>query len=458
MGKDYVTPTVELDNHWNIFAGDRKDNITFTASALPPPEGPWWKMFNDDKLNALIDKSLTSNHELLMAQQRVLQAEAEQRQVNAGFLPQINANSSFKRETLGGSFRDKLDSTKNGGVSGNWDIDLFGSNIRRSEAAASATEAARDDVEKARLAVVSEVARNYIRLRGLQKQYELTQQNLGLQEDMLKMSEAQRKEKMVSELDVTRARAQANTTRARLPQITADIYAAINRLAVLSASSVGAVESQLSEAAPIPAVPVTWVGMSPADSVMQRPDIKAAERRLAQESALTAAAFAEFFPKVSLTGFFGRAVSDSFGSLTPWNYAANAAMPLLDFGRIQSQVDAANARQQQAYEQFQQQVLLAVEEVETSFSAYLNEVERMRALASASDDQSQSVTIVHEQYKAGIAPQIDVLVTERNALDAQNDLVLSEIEAANNLVQLYTALASGDGMASKPEENQVTLP
>lgn len=450
VGKDYQIPSTDITNVWNILSQNE------ALAPIPPVKVTsdknmdiaWWALFRDETLTRLVEKSLVANNDLKATQARILEARANERLEHSSFFPQLEAAGSLRRQTLGSSFGDKLDTTKQGTVNGDWNIDLFGGTQRRSEAAAYATDEAIAHEEQTRLTLIADVARNYVRLRGLQQQYAVTQKNIGLQDDTLKITRGQRREEMVSQLDVARARAQLNGTRARLPLIRADIYAAINRLAVLTDMPIHEASELLSFPAAIPAVPIEVVTASPVDTIMRRPDVKVAERRLAQATALHGAAFAEFFPKLSLSGFFGRAGSDLFGSTNPWSAAANGLFPLLNFGRIQSQVDVADARQQQAFHQFRQQVLLAVEDVEVSFSAFINEADRYASLKEVAKDQDEAVTIAREQYKVGMAPQLDLLVAERNVLDAENDLITSETSTALNLIRLYNALGQGNAPSS----------
>ncbi|MGE0753608.1 MAG: efflux transporter outer membrane subunit [Alphaproteobacteria bacterium] len=452
VGEDYKIPEYYVGVEWDAFHEEWHQ--------FPKPEYKaahterWWTWFADGTLNQLVNQAIERNHDLKSAQARIKEARANERITGSVFFPQGEGVATGRRGTLGGFAGDTLDNSKQYGVSGSWEIDLFGGNRRRDEAAHYNVMAANASMQQVRLVLISDVARNYVRLRGLQKQLELTNSNLGLQSDAQEVTQGRRDENMVSQLDVVRARAQTQTTKARIPQIKAEINAVANRLAVLTASNPKAIREFVSSAAPIPAMPESLPMNIPIETIRSRPDVRTAERQLAEATALSGAAFAEFFPKISLEGFFGRNFSDVYGNLSPWNVTLNSLLPILHFDRISAGVDAAEARQEQAYHNFQQAVLLAVEDVEVNLYNYLSEQERLVSLNAVARAQRDAATIAREQYGSGIASQLDLLDAQRGALDAETQQVTSETLIAENLVLLLTALSDGH---HKEDDNQPEL-
>ena len=220
----------------------------------------------------------------------------------------------------------------------------------------------------------------------------------------------------------------------------------MNRLTVLLGENVKNMQYLLKSKGTVPLLPVHVVSSAPITTLQRRPDIQAAERRLAQSTALSAAAFAGYFPKLSLEGFFGTADSSVYGSSSPWSVTLNALLPLLNFGRIEAQVDIAEAREEQAFFGFKQTVLLAIEEVEVSFFGYLRETERQAMFLDIAKEQTEAAQVAREQYINGIVPQLDLLNAEQNALIAETNAVQSKIDAADNLMRLYTALGYGSSI------------
>ena len=444
VGEDYKIPEYAIYPTWKEWATSAEQSNKITPEEAVAHQGPWWELFNDSTLTWLINQALANNNDLQQAQARILEARANERLADSAFFPQINGSGTENRSTLGSTLGNKLDTTRTAQVNGTLGLDLFGGDRRQSEAAEYETEQTEAQKANTRRVLISDVARNYVRLRSLQKQAELTQKNLDLQLNTLKITEAQRERKIVSDLDLMRAQAQVDTTSAAYPQIIAQESETISRLFVLINDKQGILRDKLKDIQPIPNLPEPAVTMQPAEVIRNRPDVRAAERALARATALTGAAFADFFPKLSLQGFLGASHSQVYGGLQPWNAVANATMPLLSFGKIQSGLDSANARQQQAFYSFQQSILLAIEDVEVRMSAYRTELERREHLIKAAGEQAKAAMIAREQYLAGILPQLDLIDAQRNALNAENDLAASEGQLSQNLVLLYAALGESD--------------
>lgn len=448
VGKDYVSPPIDVDSKW-VAPDDELSTPIDDAQPMPTNEElipvSWWTQFGDATLDTLIAKALKNNNDLKVAVFRIAEARANERLNNSVFFPQIDATARGTRGTIGGALDNTIENSQRYGVNGSWEIDVFGGNRRRSEAAEAGVEAAIADKEVTKLQLIEEVARNYTLLRGLQEQRALTLRNVALQQRTLQITQAQYDERVVTRLDVLRASAQLKNTRTRLPQIDAQAYAAINRLTVLLGEKVREIKPLLQTSGNIPSVPELTVSRSPIATLKRRPDIQAAERRLAQASALSAAAFAGYFPRLTLEGFFGAADSSVFGSSSPWSATINSLFPLLNFGRIESQVDIAEAQENQALFGFKQTVLVAVEEVENAFFGYLREVERQDMFTEIAQEQGKAAQVAREQYLNGIAPQLDLLNAEQSALSAETNAVISRTDAAINLIRLYTALGYGSG-------------
>jgi NodT family efflux transporter outer membrane factor (OMF) lipoprotein len=449
-GKDYKKPELAIKPEWNI---QEAKNVSVAENANPL----WWKSFSDETLVGLIEKAVADNNDLKIIKSRLAEAMANERLANSTLFPQINAAvESTRAKAPNFVGLSNYSTISQGGISGNWDIDLFGSNRRRKEAAGAEVQAVEADSNQTKLAVITEVASNYSKLRAFQQQYDITAKNLNMQRETLEITKGQRKEGAISDLDVTRAQAQVDETDARLPQIKAAINSALNRISILTGEQPGNLNSLLDGAKAIPTIPPQLVITSPVKAISNRPDVKAAERRLAEATALSAAAIADFYPKLSLQGFFGLQDSTIYGNSSPLNVTASALLPLLNFGKLTSQSKAADARKEQALLNYKQTVLLAMEEVESRLSNYLNELNRHASLLSVAEHQAKAVEIAREQYKAGISAQIDLLVAERSLLDAGNDIVLSEQASAEDLIQLYRAL--GEGWSQEPEANTSTPP
>jgi NodT family efflux transporter outer membrane factor (OMF) lipoprotein len=444
VGTEYESPKTDVRPEWNSLSSlaKLKDSASTVHMATEPEETDQtknrWQGFADPTLLALIDKGMTGNTDISMAKAQLEELQADRRNAFAAFFPEINGTATATHGELGTLQENQVDSAQVGMI-GSWDIDLFGGNKRRYEAAEAAVQATEATLQDIQLSLLTDIATNYVQLRSLQKQETITYKNLHLQRTNLDITQKRRAEGVSTDMEVARANAQVHSTAARLPQIEANKTAVINRLSVLTASEPNDIRAMSVQIEPIPSVPKEAVVATPIEVIAKRPDVRAAERRLAQAASLSNAAFTEFFPKLTLEGFFGARNSDS-GSSSPWGAAISGLVPLLNFGAISSQVDAANARQQQAFFGYQKAVLEALEETEVALSNYVNEIKRHKSLVIAANQQSEVAGLASEQYEAGVIDQLDLLIAEENQLNAENDAVLSEVAVAQNLVLLYRAL------------------
>jgi NodT family efflux transporter outer membrane factor (OMF) lipoprotein len=451
VGTDYTPPKDAFNDSWDALNEDAQEGIDTSDieiskdSALPT--SLWWEQFGDEILSGLIEKALVGNHDLKIAQARIDEARANEQYSSAQLYPEIDAQASVTRSSLSAIESSEPDTIKQAGVNGNWDIDPFGANLRQREAAKYSVEAAQQDFAQARLNLIADVVRNYSHLRAAQAQRELTLHNLNTPRDTLRITHALRKAQDVTDLDVSRVEAQIGVTQSRLPQIRTDIYTAINRLCVLTGQQPGTLRKLLMPKKPMLSMPASLVVLSPIATIAQRPDVHAAERRLAQASALSNAAFSQLFPHLSLSAFYGEQRSDVFGALSPWNAMVQGLFPLIDFGRIRAQMHGADARQEQAFHTYEQTVLAALEDTENSLNAYMDERKRTALLHKVAAEQARAVTIASKQYKGGIVTQLDLLDAQRNQLDAQSNWVLSQQMATDNLIQLYHSLGQGPATA-----------
>ena len=439
VGKDYTKPVTDINNNWNSAGGS--DSTLFSPGDKKVPT-KWWHNFNDKQLSSLIEKSLKYNHDIKAAEARIKEAVANHNAAFASLFPQISGIGSFKREKLGASSGERLDRSSNAGIRGSWDLDIFGGNKRKKEAALAAIESQEAERDKVRLAIVAEVARNYINLRQSQKQKRLILKNIEIQKETLTGTLEKRKVGSVTNLEVARAEAQVEATKVRLFQINTSNSIAINRLHVLTGEPSDNLMALLLEGESIPDVKDKMIVGTPLQVVAKHPDIRAAERELASRTALTGAAFAEMFPKLSLDGFFGASESNLFGAATPWDAAGNLLFPILNFCSLKAQVEAADARQEAAFEGYKQTVLTTLEAVENSFSSYKNEKKRLEKLAVVLEKRKSVVNIAKEQYTVGVITQLDLLLAQQNQLDAENDFVISEALAATNAIDLYESLGT----------------
>lgn len=436
---DRQDPAIAPPAAWSA-AGPEQGRIAGTATGI---EQAWWKAFDDPVLDGLIGKALSGNKSLQVAKARILEARAGQDSARAALMPVLNGTAQLSRGNQGYATSDKAISIREADLAASWEVDVFGKNRARAGEAAAIAQSVEADAQALTVTLLAEVARDYFELRNEQEQIRITRENLETQQKTLELIRAQKAGALSSDLDVERAAAQVSTTSAQLPALEAALAATRHRLAVLMGETP---ESLADPALDQPGTPrpvsSAVVVAAPARVLANRPDIRAAERRFAASIAASDAATRAFFPTLSLTALFGVQDSTAF-STQPWSIGAGLVQPILDFGRIQAQVDAADARQTQAFLTYQQTVLEALEDMENALASYLQETRRQHDLDLAANENRRAVILANEQYKAGYSGLLDLLVAQHDALAAQSALAASDAQLRKNLVAIYTAAGGG---------------
>lgn len=328
-----------------------------------------------------------------------------------------------------------------------WEIDVWG-NIRRSiEAADADVLSSIEDRHGVLVGLVAEVARNYILLRATQRQLDITFENIEIQRTTVETSRARFAANLATGTDVLQAVTQLRRTESEIPPLEARALNAIYRLSVLLGHHPASLLDELTEQHPMPSPPdVLAIGL-PSDLLRRRPDIRAAEQRLAAETALIGVEVAELFPRFSLTASFGLQTADAEryferDSLT-WGFGPSVRWRLLEFGRIISSIRAQEESQQLALITYHQTVLNALEEVESHLAGYLAERRRVTALEEVYDVNRRAFELAKEEYAVGMLGFLSVLDTQRSLFNNQTQLIQSRQQALISLVDLYEALGGG---------------
>jgi NodT family efflux transporter outer membrane factor (OMF) lipoprotein len=333
------------------------------------------------------------------------------------------------------------------GFDATWELDIFGGVRRAIEAAdadLSAAEEARRDVL---VTLLSEVALNYVQLRGAQRRLTIASENIAAQQDTLELTLARFQAGFTNELDVAQAQAQLAATQSQVPLLQTAIRQAIYQLSVLVGQPPDALVAELEQAAPLPTTPLDLPIGLPSDLLRRRPDIRVAERQLASATAQIGVATADLFPKFSLTGSFGTQTSDIRHFLDAkslfWSIGPAVSWPIWDAGRIRANIGVQNARQEQALATYEKTVLTAFQDVESALIAYQNEKVRHQSLTGAVAANQKSTDLSNDLYSRGLTAFLNVLISQQALYASQDQLVQSETTVLTNLIALYKALGGG---------------
>lgn len=438
VGPDYIRQEPAVPPAWmNAAANPRSEDIS-----------RWWRRLNDPVLNELMQESLRNNHDLRGARARLTEARARLDLADANLLPQLNASLSSSRSKGSAATGSGASSTLfNAGFDATWEIDVFGGLRRANEAAQADAGVTQSNLYGTQVSLAAEVALNYVQLRGYQARLEIARNNLAAQRETLQITEWREQAGMVTILEVEQARGNLQQTLAALPALKTGLDKAENRLAILLGLFPAALHARLSTPLPLPALPDEIALGIPADTLRQRPDVQAAERKLAAETARIGQATAALYPSFSLGGSLGwksatlSGLGDS-GALTQ-SFSASLAQSIFDGGRLRSRVNAQNAVQEQALIAYEKSVLTALEEVENALTAYANSRERRAALNIAAASALNAARLAGQRYAGGLIDFQSVLETERTRLSSEDNLATAAQDELAALIGLYKALGGG---------------
>jgi NodT family efflux transporter outer membrane factor (OMF) lipoprotein len=425
------------------------------ASVVPGADSAWWAVYGDPVLTALVEQSLAANQEVSIALQRVAQARAGSDAQGSRLWPTVGVQASASRSDSGlpAPVKQGMADTRalRAGVDLAWEIDLAGGVRAARDAAQADANAAVAGVEGARLLVASEVARQYFVLRGAEERLRIVQAIAAAQRVTAQRVASRAREGEASAFDLDRARAEADAMDAQVPLLRVLAGTAQTRLAVLLGSNPSARTVGDNGVFTWPSTREIGTGQ-PSDLLRRRPDLIAAESRVAAETLRGAEARAQWWPKLFLSALLGRQdLRLNALDLAPVrfsNVALAFAAPIFDAGRIDAAMRAQSARAEEALLAWQKSVLVAVQEVEDSLLLRAQEAERTAALASTVEHRRLALQRARSLQREG---QVDLLVL----LDVQRSLLSSELSLSDSRlqqvladVQLYKALGGGFAAAS----------
>ena len=449
VGPNYKRPQVPVPNQWTVAPARG-------TSTKPAETDEWWSSFQDAELNSLITRAVEHNLDLQLALERVKEARAARGIARSGYFPSIDASASATRNrqrviapVAPGTVKIVPVEFNNfeAGSSASWELDVFGG-IRRGVQAASADAAAAEENRRDVLVILlGDVGRVYAQLRGFQRRLEIANKNIKTQQDTLDLTTARAKAGLATELDVSRAAAQLESTKAVVPTLATGIDVSTHRLSVLLGEEPGALRSELEKAAPIPPTgPDVAVGL-PSDLLKRRPDIRRAEAQLAAATARIGEAKADLFPRFVLTGAAGRQATQlhdlTLGAGNFYGVGPGISLPLFTGGRIRSNIAVQTSRQREALISYQSTILNSLEEVQNALVSYSQEQERRDRLNQAVEQSQLAVDLASEQYRAGLVDFLSVLDAQRDLYANEDQLVQSQTTVTTNLVGLYRALGGG---------------
>jgi NodT family efflux transporter outer membrane factor (OMF) lipoprotein len=449
LGPNYKRPAVQMPA---AFRGD-----TAAAGNQARPESvadvKWAELFRDDTLTSLVTTALQQNFDLRIAAERVLQARAFFRVTRSNQFPAVDASldaSTNRLSRTGANGEIPADvsadlSFTRVGFGLGWELDVWGRLRRLTESARAqylATEEARHAVVTT---LVADVTDTYITLRALDMEAEIARRTRDIGVESLRLTTARRDRGIVSGLDVRQAEQLLYLATGQIAGIERSVAQIEHALSLLLGRAPGDVpRGPALDAFRVP--PAVPAGL-PSSLLERRPDIRQAEQELIAATAQIGAAKAEYFPRISLTGFFGaesRALSDVLSApARTWSAGVGAAAPIFNAGRTRGNVELAEAVAREAVVNYERTIYVALREVADALAAYRKTAEQRGEQERLVDALRQSAGLSTQRYQGGLDNYLQVLDAQRNLFQGELDLTRLRREELGAIVQLYRALGGG---------------
>jgi len=437
-GPDYTPPELPAD----LVQWQQPSEYGLIASRADISQ--WWQILNDYSLNELVERGLSGNLDLDQARSRVREARAARGIEAAARFPALTTSGSATKAKVGDLPTNELYAT---GFDAAWEIDIFGGVSRRIEASTADMQASIESLRGVQVSLVAEIALNYVEVRSFQNRICVAKANIEAQQKTLEVVTDRFDLQLTNSLEVEQAKSNLAGSRAQIPPLQSGLQQAMNRLAVLTGKKPGALNVFLQDASSVPMAPPEIAIGIPADLIRRRPDIRAAERELAAQSARVGVAEADLYPRFTFNGTLQFAATDTsslFGSMSRLSNIGPAFQwNIFNAGSVRSNINVQNERQKQALIKYEQTILQALEEVENAMVAYARELDRQESLKQAVTATRKSANLAESLYKDGLKDFIYVLDAQRALFAAEDQLAVSSAEVAANLVRLYKALGGG---------------
>lgn len=457
LGPDFQPPREAWIEHWNSPALEQ------ASQQHPQPDiRQWWQVFADPVLDRLIVLADAHNSNLKIAGLRVMEARAQLGIAQSGRYPQLQQASAdslyVDRNQSGG--RNPQDShfwQHSAGFDIGWELDFWGRFSRAIESADAGFFAAQANYEDVLVLLRAQVADTYFALRTTEARLRVARENTGQQKRSFEITEKLFSSGQTAELDLQQAKTQYLGTLSTIPDLEDQVLRTRNALAVLIGQPPGSLPQLVEKEGLIPLVDRAVLQDVPANLLLRRPDVRAAELNVAAQSALIGVAESDFYPSLTLLGSIVWSTTSLSGAPNNLDLVGGPSLRwnLFDHGQISNNVRVQDARLQQLIEVYRDQVRQAAREADDAASGLTKSLEREQILREAALSAQRSLVLASAQYREGYSDFQRVLDAQRALLQQQDNYLLSRSNAVSNLIALYKALGGG-WYSARPRVDQAT--
>jgi multidrug efflux system outer membrane protein len=408
----------------------------------------WWERFGDSAMSQVIAEALRSSPDIQSALSKIAEARGARGVERAQLFPQLDAGLSgqARREDRRGS---PAETTQNYGASldASWEVDLFGKQRQNVRAATADLAQSQENFYAAQVSLAAETASAYLDLRTAETQLAVLENSIATREQTLQLTRWREQAGQGNALETQQALTSLEQARTAVPPLKQTIGQTRNQLALLAGKTPGAMDKLLTKSRPVPAPPQKIALGIPAETLRQRPDVRAAEHAVAATYFRTKAAEAERYPSLNLSGSIGVEALKAGRIFSPESTAASIlgslTAPIFDAGRIKQNIVIQDERQRQALISYESTVLNALTEVENALIAIQRSSETLEVVNRAVTAAREAARLASLRYEAGDVDLLDVLDAQRTLLSLEEQQVTNARNRAAAHVQLYQALGGG---------------
>lgn len=454
IGPDYEKPQITTDADW-------QENGHISLTTKPLKDIAWWSYFHDPILDHLINEAVKNNLDIESALAKIRQIRTNVSKSIANLFPTITGNGAIQenKESINTASSSELGTYRvfEAGYNTSWEIDLFGRMGRATESENALFESSIEDGRSVILTLLSDIATNYIKLRNYQQQFIITQELAAAWNGYIYLQMQNKKTCHETDIDWLNIQVSYNQAMAQIPIIKSNIQVTINQICFLLGKPPGFLNTLLQPPASIPqADPVIFANL-PGEILLNRPDIKKAERQLASETANIGAAKGNLFPKFALTGGYNWESQKSSNLFTnksiAWSIGPSVSLPIFDFGKICADIDAQYAARDQAFIAFKKILLTALHDVENSLSIFGGIEQNMNFLKTSMNNNELAYKLGIDRNKSGLCDDLSIAPLKILYLTSRQDYSNAVCAFSTNMVNLYKALGGGWNVLSVHDKN-----
>ncbi|MGG4604076.1 efflux transporter outer membrane subunit [Paenalcaligenes sp. Me131] len=444
VGPDYRAPEIQLPEKWM----EARSELVLQADQ--DRLRAWWQSFNDATLNQLVDQAISHNQDVEIALARLQQARAERMQIAAGLLPTISVGgigeAKFGSRSVnmqsGGGAR-----SWHAGFDASWELDIFGGKKRAVESADAEVEALTNDLYALQVSLIAELVSSYAELRTTQARLGIAHDNIRTLQESEKLALQSLNSGLGSSAEWRQAKAERELAQAQPPALEATIAKLSHTIGVLAGGFPSDWQTVLVEPAPTLLVAPRLPMSLPSEVLINRPDLRAGERRLAAATAQIGVAQAVGLPHFTIPlgiGSTASVIHNLFsGESLAWLARMQADQVLFDGGSAAAGVTAAQANAEAAKLNYERDIRWALRDVEDALTTLYSERQRQQSLSAAVEDSHLSLEHVTQLYRAGITGYVPVLLAQRSSNQAKDALALSKLAEVQGAIALYKAMGAG---------------